>query len=95
MCFSDEEYAFTQQRLILIAGFCHNLQLDAFLDRISLSEGLGPILNPTLFLKACDKIEDVKSLAQSLRPFQQEVLRQLSAKKFERKRNGKKRKNCS
>lgn len=74
---TDEEYSETQTAIIIIAQFVNDLDLVAFLERISLAETLGPIVDPTLYREAAGKLSDVKSLAQALRPFQREVKRQM------------------
>jgi len=74
---TDEDYALTQQRIILLAGFCRNLRITEFLSRISETETIAPILYPTLYVAGMDKLAQVKQLARSLLPFQEELRRQI------------------
>lgn len=75
---TDEEYTATQEQLILLASFARKLDLVGFLERISLAEAIAPIVDPTLYLRGGRKLTQVKRLAQSLRPFQKEIERQLN-----------------
>ena len=74
---TDEEYAQTQEQLILLAQFAKDLNLSGFLQRISQAESIAPIMDPTLWIRGHRQLEQVKRLAQALRPFQQEIQRQI------------------
>lgn len=74
---TDEEYAQTQQQLILLAQFAKDLNLSGFLQRISQAESIAPIMDPTLWIRGHRQLEQVKRLPQALRPFQQEIQRQI------------------
>lgn len=74
---TDEEYAQTQQQLILLAQFAHSLDLDGFLNRISLAETVAPVLYPTLYLRGGQQLHQIKRLAQALQPFCTEIRRQI------------------
>ncbi len=74
---TDEEYAQTQEQLILLAQFAKDLNLSGFLQRISQAESVAPIMDPTLWIRGHRQLEQVKRLAQALRPFQQEIQRQI------------------
>ena len=75
---TDEEYAQTQQQLILLAQFAKDLNLSGFLQRISQAESIAPIMDPTLWIRGHRQLEQIKRLAQALRPFQQEIQRQIN-----------------
>ena len=75
---TDEEYAQTQEQLILLAQFAKDLNLSGFLQRISQAESIAPIMDPTLWIRGHRQLEQVKRLAQALRPFQQEIQRQIN-----------------
>lgn len=74
---TDEEYQFTQNHLMTLAHLSRAVDITGFLERISLAETVGPILDPTLYLKASSNLHNLKRLAQALRPFQAEIQRQL------------------
>lgn len=74
---TDEEYIQTQHQIILLAQFANDLDLDGFLNRISLAETLAPILDPTLYLRGGKKLHQIKLLALALQPFREEIRRQL------------------
>jgi len=74
---NNEEYTLIQHQLLLLAGVCREMKLKEFLDRISISETIAPIFDPTLYLSGMDNLEQIKKLAQSLLPFQQEIRRQI------------------
>jgi hypothetical protein len=76
---TDEEYTQTQAQLILIAQLASQLDLDGFLERINQAETLAPILDPTLYMRGGQKLSQVKRLAQSLRPFQAEIRKQIKS----------------
>lgn len=74
---TDEEYSQVQQELLVLARWVHGLDLDAFLHRIRQAETIAPILDPTLYLRGGQQLHQIKRLAQSLRPFQDEIRRQM------------------
>lgn len=74
---TDEEYTQTQTQLLLLARFANDLDLDGFLQRISLADSIAPILEPTLWIRGGGKLQQIKRLAQALRPFQKEIREQL------------------
>lgn len=75
---SDEEYIQTQHSLVTLGALVRRMPLDAFVNRASEAQTLGPIIDPTLYREAADKLSDVKALAKSLMPFQKEMERQLA-----------------
>jgi len=79
---SDVEYLATQQKMQTLANLllASKLDLNAFLERIALAESIAPITDPTLYKKGAGKLDDVKRLANSLKPFLKEAKRQAGAK---------------
>ena len=73
---TEQEYKETQQALILLAQAVSELDLPAFLDKISYAHAAAPIFDPTLYSKAADKLRDVERLAAAANQFRKEVLRQ-------------------
>lgn len=67
----DAEYTLTQDRLLGIAQWIAetDLDLDTFLDRIALAEGVAPILDPTAFLRGADRLDAVRNIARAARDF--------------------------
>ena len=74
---NQDEYRMTQERLQLLGGFVHDLDLDGFIESINTCETVAPILDPTLYMQGAAKLEDVKRLAIAARDFQVEVNRQI------------------
>jgi hypothetical protein len=58
-------YISTQMRLIEMGKIANSLDIDAFLKCISNAETMGPMLDPTLYLKAMDNLRAVKKLAEA------------------------------
>ncbi len=67
---TDEEYGETQRQVVMVSVLVNNMDLEGFLERISLAHSAGPILNPTLYRDAMDNISKIESLANALRSFQ-------------------------
>lgn len=63
---NDSQYRDTQDRLQLIGSLALTLDLDGFLDRISRTETLAPILDPTLYMRGSDKLQQVRELAEAV-----------------------------
>ena len=74
---TDEEYQSTQDQLVLLAKLANGLDLDAFLQRISIARAAGPVLDPFLYRQAADRMDDVSRLARSFQGVQKEIRRQL------------------
>jgi hypothetical protein len=72
----QEEYISTQNQLVLLGQLIDGLDLRSFLEKINHAESFGPILNPTLFIKAGKKLEQVKNLAEAALIFQTEFRKQ-------------------
>lgn len=72
-----EQYAQVQADLQLLARAVYDMPLAAFLGAIDRCETMGPILDPTLFREAADKLGNVKRLAIGALALQREV-RQLA-----------------
>lgn len=62
---TNEEYLNTQNRLILFAAAVEDLDLKAFVERISLSETVVPVLDPTLYRRGMRRLEAIKELARA------------------------------
>lgn len=80
---NKDEYRMTQERLALLGGFVHDLDLEGFIDAINHCETVAPLLDPTLYMRGAAKLEDVKALAIAARALQVEVLRQLEKAKLD------------
>lgn len=70
---TDEEYAETQQNIIMLAAIVRDLELSEFIRRIGHAEAVGPILDPSLWIRASTDMDHIKELAQGLRQFQQAI----------------------
>lgn len=70
-------YRATQQQIMAFAGLVHDLPLEEFIETANHAQAIGPILDPTLWMKGTKKLDEVLRLANALRTFQIEVERQL------------------
>ena len=73
----NEEYSQTQATLMGLARVVNKMDLAGFLERIESADALGPILDPTLYSGAMDNLSDIRRLAASLKPFKEEIDKQL------------------
>ncbi len=67
---TDAEYILTQERMTALASLALTLDIDGFLSRIATAEAVGPILNPTLYMKATDDLNKVKGIALAVKELQ-------------------------
>lgn len=72
------EYEEAMQQMLLLGRIVLDMPLDRIRSAICTADAVGSILDPTLYMKASKKMHDFGRLAASLRPFQEEVRRQLA-----------------
>ena len=70
---SEEEYVQTQNTIFMLASIVHDLPLDEFIVAIHHANAVGPIIDPTLYIKASDNLDKIGTLAHGLRKFQQAI----------------------
>jgi hypothetical protein len=70
---NNDEYLAAQDQALLIANILVVTDFDAFLDRIHVSEAAGPVVDPTLFLKAQKNLGLIKTIATALRDARDQV----------------------
>jgi hypothetical protein len=73
----ERQYYETQSTLIVLAQIVDGLDLAGFLQCIERAETVGPVADPTLYVRAMGKLGDVKRLAEAAKTFQDEVKRQM------------------
>ncbi len=73
MSLTENQYKETQEALAIVEGIVRGLKLKEFLDSIEEAESLGPILDPTLYRAAADKMHRIRRLAIALMVFQTAV----------------------
>lgn len=83
---SREDYMQTQIQLTLLAGIVHDLPLHDFLQAINHTDTIGPILNPTLWIRGERTMHEFEKLADALLPFQKAAA-EFIKKAEEQKRN--------
>lgn len=73
---SDVEYKATQDKILLLAQLASSelLDLDEFLSRISHAHAVAPFVDPTLYMKAMDRLQIIEDLARALAPFRKAAL---------------------
>lgn len=69
------EYDNAQQLILLCAQGIDGLpfKLDEFIAAIERAESTGPVLDPTLYMKGKDNLEQIKIIAKAARRFKKEV----------------------
>lgn len=67
---NDLEYKMTQDEIKSIYRqlLAFDIDIDGFLVRISKADAIGPILDPTLYIKASGNLTQIKNMAQALAP---------------------------
>ena len=70
---TDEEYTAIQSQLVAFAGIVSDMRLEEFIQRISRTETIAPLIDPTLYMQAHENLADIKELASSLLPFQKAI----------------------
>lgn len=77
----NAEYTQTQQQLLALAEIVRDLPLEEFLDKIGMCEAVAPLINPTLYIEAADKLQFIKDIARAAKTMQSEVLKAREALK--------------
>lgn len=70
----DEEYLRTQKALVGVSIELVDLDFDGFISRINMSETLGPILDPTLYRMAGERLAQIKKVVEAAKTLKTEVL---------------------
>jgi hypothetical protein len=81
---TDEEYLRTQNSIVFLAYLVDDLDLKGFVDLASKAEILGSVIDPTLFLKAGFRLQQLRGLAEALLPFQQAIRHAQQAEAFKK-----------
>lgn len=68
-------YRNTQQQLFLVAQLVKDMPLEAFIECAQFSNEVAPFLDPTLFIKAGNKLDKIIELAAALKRFQETALK--------------------
>lgn len=64
------DYKATQERLLFVAQFLADLDLQWFLEMIGRAESIGPMLDPTLYMRGGQQLGLIKDLANAARGMQ-------------------------
>lgn len=70
---TDAEYLSLQCRLVLLAQLIKPLDLFGFLLRMEAAHAIGPILEPTLYIKAKKHLDSIERIAKAAKAFQDEI----------------------
>lgn len=68
-----QEYLRTQKILFEMATLVADLDLNGFVEAISFSESIGPMLDPTLYMKGRANLEIIKRMAIAARAFKSKM----------------------
>jgi hypothetical protein len=66
---TKEEYQETQMRLVMLRQLADGIPLNEFLRAIERTDALGPILDPTLWMKGHRELGKIRELARALQAF--------------------------
>lgn len=69
---SDDEYAACQSLVLVLARKLEELPLAPMLERIARAHAVAPILDPTLYRRGVDNLEQITSIVRALRRAQDE-----------------------
>lgn len=64
------DYEMTQQQIVFIGSLVKGLPLDEFIAVIDHADSIGPILDPTLWMRGNKEMMKIRDLAAGLRYFQ-------------------------
>src|SRR5690349_335999 len=76
---TDQAYYEMQNHIGIVVGIIVRMELEEFVERINQAEAVGPVLDPTLYLRAGDALQQIKQVASALLEVKQTALR-LAAK---------------
>ena len=66
MTLSQESYIRTQKQITMAIAMIRNLDLDEFIRAINYAETVGPLFDPTLYVRGADNMEAIKKVALKL-----------------------------
>ena len=66
---SNDQYAMTQQGLMLLAALAVQYDFDAFLQRIATAHAIAPVFDPTLYRNGMANLEAIEKLARAAAKF--------------------------
>jgi hypothetical protein len=66
------EYMLIQQQLTIFAGLIQKLDLSGFLTAINHADTVGPIVDPTLYMKGSSNMHKIERIARAAQAFQKE-----------------------
>ena len=67
---NKEQYAQTQHTILTLAEIVRDLPLSEFLQAIRRADAIGPIVDPSLWIKGQEKMHEIERMAEGLRRFQ-------------------------
>lgn len=74
MPLTKAQYQDMQSRVLILAGMIADLpHLDEMLEEIRRAEAIGPILDPTLFMRGSRNMKDIATIAGALRRARSEI----------------------
>ncbi len=62
---TPEEYSTTQSHLLLVANLLTRLDLDGFIETAQRSLAVGPLLDPTVYMRASNRLDAVVRIARA------------------------------
>ena len=83
MKMTDKEYLELQGRILAMASIIATfpMDLDAFIERITIAESVGPVLNPSVYDKGRKLLNNIKEVALATRTYQKKIQSLLSDEK--------------
>lgn len=71
---TGEQYTIVQEQIFLLGQLVRDLPLDEFIQKAQRADAIGPIINPTLWMRGNKNLQKIIDLAVALREFQGVVL---------------------
>lgn len=63
------EYVKVQKQLIRIGKEIRDMNLSEFINGVSRAEAVGPIIDPTMYMRAMDNLSNIRDLASAAQDF--------------------------
>lgn len=64
---TDEEYLSAQHLLVVMRATAETIDVEGVLRSIARAEAMGPIMDPTLFREAIDRLRFIRKVAEAVR----------------------------
>lgn len=77
----EAEFHIITQQLLMLGGLVQDVKLTEYINAIERADAVGPVFNPTLWMRGHKKTDILKKMAEGLRAFQKSLPTAEEAKK--------------